>query len=243
MGWRWHQRIMKFAQASGLYAGLGAIIILASPHVLGRESGLMGSAPTYARGHASAAELTLIASLAVFSGLVAMAYLFERRRCMEREAKNFLDLAALQAKLDRVEVFLGAETQIITAWTGPGENPEISGDLELAGGRPNARGVLAFNSWLPPEMAQTAKNSVIQLRTRGKSFRFTATSLDGRHLEIASRPPPASPSCGSGMFPAITARPFACRTCTQARPDKLRRYGRYSTRLLAPPGCAMTAAN
>ena len=34
-------------------------------------------------------------------------------------------------------------------------------------------------------MAQTAKDLVIQLRTRGELFRFTATSLDGRHLEIA----------------------------------------------------------
>ncbi len=187
MGWCWRRRKMKFARHAGLGAGLAYLSILAAAPVLSEEASQTGVAAAL-RGHARAAELTLIAGLTVFSGFVALLYLSQRRRCMEREAAHHLELMALRAKLDRAGVFLGAETQIIAAWAGPGEDPEIEGDLELAGNRPNPRRLLAFGSWLPPGMAQTVENSVARLRARGESFRLTVTRLDGRHLEIEGRP-------------------------------------------------------
>jgi signal transduction histidine kinase len=134
------------------------------------------------------AELALIASLTIFSALLAMLYLSQRRHGLEREAKQHSEFMALRAKLDRAEIFLGAETQIIAAWSGPGDEPDIEGDLELAGDRPNAQRVLAFWSWLPHAIAQTVEQAVGRLRAAGESFRFTVTSLDGRHLEIEGRP-------------------------------------------------------
>jgi signal transduction histidine kinase len=187
MGWCWRQRKLTFARHAGLCVGLGFLLPLAVSPGLGEEAGQTGLAAGL-RTHAGAAELTLIAGLTVFSGLAAILYLFQRRRCLEREAAHHLELMALRAKLDRAELLLGAETQIILAWAGPGEDPEIEGDLELAGDRPNARRVLAFGSWLPPGMAQTVETSVARLRARGESFRFTVASLDGRHLEVEGRP-------------------------------------------------------
>jgi signal transduction histidine kinase len=178
---------MKFARHAGLCAGPGSLILLAAAPVLGEEAGQMGAAAGL-RGHAIAVELTLIASLTIFSGLVAIFYLSQRRRWMEREAAHHVELMALRAKLDCADLFLGAETQIIVAWAGPGEDPDIEGDLALAGDRPNARRVLAFGSWLPPGMARTVENSVARLRAAGESLRFMVTSLDGRHLEIEGRP-------------------------------------------------------
>lgn len=185
MGWGWRQRTMQLARQA--CAGLGSLILLAAAPVLGEESG-QNAIPAGLRGHAGAAELTLIAGLTVFSALVAMLYLSQRRLCLEREARHHLELATLRAKLDRAEIFLGAETQIILAFAGPNEEPEIEGDLELIGDRPNARRVLAFASWLPPRMAKTVEASVARLRASGESFRVTVTSLDGCHLEIEGRP-------------------------------------------------------
>jgi PAS domain-containing protein len=177
---------MKFARHAGLCACLAFLVLAAAP-ALGEEAGQMGVAADL-RGHVRAAELTLIAGLTVFSGLVALLYLSQRRRCMEREGAHYLELMALRAKLDRAGVFLGAETQIIAAWAVPGEDPDMEGDLELAGNRPNARRLLAFGSWLPLGMAETIETSVARLRAAGEAFRFTVTSLDGRHLEIEGRP-------------------------------------------------------
>src|ERR1700730_7043370 len=152
----WRQRKMKFARYAGLCAGIWTLLLAASP-VLGEAAGQTGVAASL-RGHAGAAGLALIACLIAFPVLAALLYLSRRRRWMEHEATQHLELAALRAKLDRAELFLGAETQVIGAWGGPGEDPDIEGNLRLAGDRSNS--VLAFGSWLSPATAQTLANSV-----------------------------------------------------------------------------------
>lgn len=187
MACRGRQQRLKFARWAGARArvwarssGFGLLVCLSASPALAQSDG--------PHGHAVAAELTLITGLTLFSGFVALLYLSQRRRWMEREAAQHLELMAMRAKLDRAGVFLGAETQIIAAWVGPGEEPDIEGDLELAGDRPNARRVLAFSTWLPPAMAQTIEKSLARLRATGEAFLTTATSLDGLHLEIEGRP-------------------------------------------------------
>src|SRR5579875_130057 len=187
MGCRWHQQMIRIAWNASLWAGIAWLIAMTAPPVLCQESGIM-SAAAGPQSHPSLAEMTLIAGLTLFSGLLAILYLSQRRLCLEQETKHHLEMAGLRSRLDRAELFLGAETQLIAAWTGPGEEPEIEGDLELAAERKNARRVLAFDSWLPQAMAQTVEKSVARLRATGQSFRCTAASLDGRHLEIEGRP-------------------------------------------------------
>src|SRR3984893_13444814 len=147
----WRQRNMTFARYAGTCAGICILLLTASPE-LGEAAGQMGVAASL-RGQAGAAGASLIAGLIAFPVLAALLYLSGRRRWMEREATHHLELSALRAKLDRAELFLGAETQIIVAWGGSGEDPDIEGNLRLAGDRSN-RG-LAFASWLPPGTAQT----------------------------------------------------------------------------------------
>ncbi|MGB7046419.1 MAG: ATP-binding protein, partial [Methylocella sp.] len=182
----WRQRKMKFARYAGICTGICILLLAASPE-LGEAAGQMGVAASL-RGHAGAAGLSLFAGLIAFPVLAALLYLSWRRRRMEHEATHHLELSALREKLDRAELFLGAETQIMVAWGGPGEDPDIEGNLRLAGDWSNPRRVLAFGSWLPPGTAQTLDNAVARLRARGESFRAAVTSLDGRHLEIEGRP-------------------------------------------------------
>src|ERR1700730_8600318 len=182
----WRQRKMTFARYAGTCAGICTLLLVASPE-LGEAAGQMGIAASL-RGQAGAAGLSLIAGLIAFPVFAALISLSLRRRWMEHEATHHLELSALRAKLDRAELFLGAETQIIVAWGGSSEDPDIEGNLRLAGDWSNPRRLLAFGSWLPPGTAQTLDNSVARLRARGESFRATVASLDGRHLEIEGRP-------------------------------------------------------
>jgi signal transduction histidine kinase len=190
MGSCGRRRMTKFARFAGTCAGICSLLLATSP-VQGNEASQMGVAASL-RGHAGAAGLSLIAGLIAFLVLAALLFLSWRRHWLEREATHHLELSALRAKLDRAELFLGAETQTIIAWGGawgrPGGDPDIEGNLWLAGDRSNPRRVLAFGSWLPPGTAQILDNFVARLRARGESFRTTVASLDARHLEIEGRP-------------------------------------------------------
>ncbi|MCI0599817.1 MAG: PAS-domain containing protein, partial [Beijerinckiaceae bacterium] len=162
-------------------------LVLAAAPVFAGESGQFGLAAG-AHSLVSMVELTLIAGLATFSGLVALLHISQRRHSIESEARLYTELSTLRAKLDRAEIFLGAESQIIISWNAASEHPDIEGDPGLIPDRTNPRSVLAFESWLPPALALTLDNFVGTLRARGESFRVTATSLDGKYLEIAGRP-------------------------------------------------------
>jgi signal transduction histidine kinase len=131
--------------------------------------------------------LSLVVGLVLFSTITALLYLREHRRWTKSEAAFLLELNHLRAKLDRAEVFLSAEPQIIVAWGAPGSEPEIDGDLSLVMDMPISRRVLGFGSWLPPDPAQQLEACVERLRARGEGFRFAAESLGGRTLEIDGR--------------------------------------------------------
>ena len=131
--------------------------------------------------------LSLVVGLVLFSTITALLYLREHRRWTKSEAAFSLELNNLRAKLDRAEVFLSAEPQIIVAWGGPSGEPEIEGDLSLVTDAPISRRVLGFGSWLPPDPAQQLEACVERLRARGEGFRFAVESLGGRTLEIDGR--------------------------------------------------------
>ena len=131
--------------------------------------------------------LSFIVGLVLFSTITALLHLRERHQWSKRERALLLELTNLRAKVDRAEVFLAAEPQIIVAWDGPGGEAEIEGDLSLVTDMPLSRRVLGFGSWLAPERAQKLDDCVERLRLRGESFRFAFESLGGRRLEIDGR--------------------------------------------------------
>jgi signal transduction histidine kinase len=180
------RRKTKLWRRAGVFAGL-CCLILTPELVLGGEAGQIGWAASL-RSHAGVAELTVIAGLIIFSGLIVLLYLSQRRLWMEGEARHHLEVAALRAKLDRAEHFLAAEGQVTIAWSGPGEGPDIEGDPSFMADGSNPRRLLAFGSWLPDRSAQAVESSATRLLSRGESFRLIAKSLDGRPVEIDGRP-------------------------------------------------------
>jgi len=131
--------------------------------------------------------LSMFVGLVLFSTITALLHLASRQAWSKREAALLAELADSRTKLDRAEVFLAAEPQIIIAWDIASGGPDVTGDLSLVTDAPVARRVLGFGSWLPPESAQKLDACVDKLRSRGEGFRFAVESLNGRHLELEGR--------------------------------------------------------
>lgn len=126
-------------------------------------------------------------ALVLISTCTTLLHLMGRRRWTTRESLLVGELTNTRAKLDRAQVFLSAEPQIIIAWgTSTGE-PDIEGDLSLVTETPVARRILGFGSWLPREPAQELERCVERLRVRGEGFRLALLSNNGRHLEAEGK--------------------------------------------------------
>lgn len=133
------------------------------------------------------AGVSLFVALVIFSASTALLHLAGRRRWQQREAQLVEDLTSARAALDRANVFLSAEPQIIVAWGTASGEPDIEGDLSLVMDVPVPRRVLGFGSWLAADVAQDFEQAVDRLRNRGESFRQSFVSLAGRHLEAEGR--------------------------------------------------------
>ncbi len=137
--------------------------------------------------HGELAGLSLFVGLILFSTVTALLHLAGRRRWTERERELTARLADTRAKLDRAQVFLAAEPQIVIAWRSAANEPEIEGDLALVTDVPVPRRILGFGSWLPPASAQKLEHAVDRLRQRGEGFRMALATVAGRHLEMEGR--------------------------------------------------------
>ncbi len=133
------------------------------------------------------AGLAIFLSLVLLTAVTAVLHLTGRNRWMRREAALTAELGDALARLDRANVFLSAEPQIVVAWGGATNDPDIDGDLSLVTDAPAPRRVLGFGAWLSPEPAQRLETAVERLRQRGEAFRLSVASLAGRHLDIDGR--------------------------------------------------------
>ena len=167
------------AAASTLAAAAGAAPIPASAETfdvarqMGESQGVLG--------------LALMVPLALITTIVTLMHIFGRRQFEVREARLTRENADLRARLDRANVFLSAESQIVVAWGTANGEPDIDGDLSLVMEIPIARRALAFGTWLAPGAAQDLDQFVDRLRHRGERFRLPVVSLAGRHLETEGR--------------------------------------------------------
>ena len=131
--------------------------------------------------------ISVLVALVIFSTSTALLHLTGRRRWTQRENQLASDLTSTRAALDRANLFLSAEPQIIIAWGSESGEPDIAGDLSLVMDVPVPRRVLGFGSWLAPESAQKIEQCVELLRSRGEGFRLPLVSIAGRHLEADGR--------------------------------------------------------
>ncbi len=167
--------------ATALVVGGGEImhpaVALALPQIL--ADGLTA--------HSEYAGVSLLVGLILFATVTALLHLAGRRRWTERERQLSSDLMECRAKLDRAQVFLAAEPQIIIAWRSASGEPDIEGDLGLVSDVPVPRRILGFGSWLPPASAQQLEHAVDRLRARGEGFRMALSTVAGRHIEMEGR--------------------------------------------------------
>ena len=160
----------------------------ASPSSRAGEAGDLSS--TLLSGDAPlTADITglVILLLLFFSVLTASLHLVGRRRWTRRESELAGELARTRASLDRANLFLASEPQILVAWERPDSEPRIEGDFALVADAPQSRRVLAFSTWLEPTLAAAVQGAVDRLLDRGEAFSIATASLTGRHFEIEGR--------------------------------------------------------
>ena len=97
------------------------------------------------------------------------------------------EIAALRDASDRANALLFADPQIVVVWPAGSDEPEISGDTTIVSRTPVPRRVLAFGTWLDPDMAHALEVAVERLRSHGGSFAMPLTTLAGRHVEVEGR--------------------------------------------------------
>ena len=169
------------------HAVAGAAIMAAGASTEAQASLLNDLSLVTMAQHGAAAGAAVVSSLVLFSTVTALLHLFGRRRWTEREQRLTADLMDARARLDRAQIFLSAEPQIVVAWSSATGEPDIEGDLSLVADAPLPRRILGFGAWLPPDLAQALDHAVDRLRVRGEAFRLPVVTNAGRHLETEGR--------------------------------------------------------
>ena len=130
--------------------------------------------------------------LLLFATFTAALHLLGRRHWTRREKALAAELTQTHARLDRANLFLSTEPQIVVAWSAANGEPDIEGDYSLVTDAPLPRRVLGFGSWLAPDLAQKMDQAVERLRERGEGFSVAVASSRGRHFEIEGRAVPVA---------------------------------------------------
>lgn len=137
--------------------------------------------------HGEVAGVSLLVGLTLFSAVTALLHLAGRRRWIDAERRLAGEVSDLRARLDRAQMFLSAEAQIVVAWGSSTGEPDIEGDLSLVSDVMVPRRILGFGAWLPATSAQALDHAVERLRSRGEGFRMALVTLSGRHVEAEGR--------------------------------------------------------
>jgi signal transduction histidine kinase len=130
------------------------------------------------------ANLALSVGLALFSTVVALAHLGERKIWRRREARLADELEAARIKLDRAETFLSSEPQLLVSWDGATSEPDVENSL---GDAAFARRPLAFGAWLTMKDARELEERVERLRESGEGFRIALANPQGRRFDAEGR--------------------------------------------------------
>ena len=137
--------------------------------------------------HGEVAGVSLLVGLTLFSAVTALLHLAGRRRWLDGERRLVAEVSDLRARLDRAQMFLSAEAQIVVAWGSSTGEPDIEGDLSLVSDVMVPRRILGFGAWLPATSAQALDHAVERLRSRGEGFRMALVTVSGRHVEAEGR--------------------------------------------------------
>jgi signal transduction histidine kinase len=133
------------------------------------------------------AALALTLGILLFAVVTAILLVRTRVRAGQAEISARDEIIELKAEVDRINVLLLSEPQIIVAWAAADDVPEIIGDTTMLTPASAPRRVLAFGTWLEPEQARSIEQAVEALRARGESFTMSLTTLSGHPIEAEGR--------------------------------------------------------
>ena len=178
----------KRGRAQGLCAGIFERVARALLGSLGRAMPAW-SLPILSGDVTGEQDLTglILLILLLFGTFTAVLHLLGRRDWTRREKALTAELTQTHARLDRANLFLSTEPQIVIAWGAADSEPDVEGDYSLVTDAPLPRRVLGFASWLAPDLAQKMDQAVERLRERGEGFSVAVASTRGRHFEIEGR--------------------------------------------------------
>jgi signal transduction histidine kinase len=133
------------------------------------------------------AYLTLSLGVILFAVATAIALLRTRSRSTLELGAKQAEINELRDERDRTIALLHAEPQVIVVWPAGGDEPEISGDTSIIMRTPLPRRLLAFGTWLAPDLALAVEQAVATLRHEGKSFSFPLETLQQKHVVVEGR--------------------------------------------------------
>jgi signal transduction histidine kinase len=125
--------------------------------------------------------------LALFSAVLALAHIGERRASRRRELALTAELEETRAKFDRARTFLASEPQAFVVWSGRDAEPDISASTLMIDAAGGSQRLLAFGSWLKPDDAQALEAAVDRLRASGEGCRLALAGLGGRYFDAEGR--------------------------------------------------------
>src|SRR5262245_64475058 len=125
------------------------------------------------------AALALILGVLCFAVVSAVLLLRPRTRLTEVEAAARDEALASKAAIDRAYALLLSEQQVLVAWAAAADAPEIIGDPTLVTTADAPQRVLAFGTWLEPELARDMEREIDALRARGMGFGYKVTQITG----------------------------------------------------------------
>jgi signal transduction histidine kinase len=131
--------------------------------------------------------LALTLGAIAFAVVTAIMLVRVRASMAAAHRRALTEIAELRSEIDRSTAMLLAEPQVLMMFGAPGDEPEILGDTAILSPNPVARRVLAFGTWLPPDLAQAMTHAVAALRERGAGFTLMLATLAGRHIEAEGR--------------------------------------------------------
>lgn len=120
---------------------------------------------------------------AITSSLMLVRY---RARALADARATSSQISNLRAQLDRAEVLVSTEPQIIIIYESRDREPEITGALPQTQLPPGKR-ILGFGSWLKPQDASALDHAVEVLRAKGESFRVEGVTRFGDHIIVDGR--------------------------------------------------------
>ncbi|MGR6467454.1 ATP-binding protein [Rhizobium sp. PAMB 3182] len=149
---------------------------------------------TEATGHAarfSSPEVVVFSLVigAISAAMLSTLWFVRQKGNMETENREIRSaLSDAKQRLSRFEALIADKNRRIVIWDGPGERPEVLGQLPAKTGAPEQeREFLAFGRWLKPDAALQFERALEALREKAHSFDLVVETQRGEVLETQGR--------------------------------------------------------